>query len=38
VIELTAKLPNHDTAMNPATNHAQDILETWQKDKVAERV
>ena len=38
VIELTAKLPNHDAAMDPAKNSARDILGTWQKDKVAERV
>ena len=38
VIELTAKLPNHDSAMNPATNGARQIVDDWQKDKVAERV
>ena len=38
VIELTAKLPNHDSAMNPATNGAREIVDGWQKDKVAERV
>jgi len=38
VIELTAKLPNHDSAMNPATNGARQIVEDWQKDKVSERV
>jgi catechol 2,3-dioxygenase-like lactoylglutathione lyase family enzyme len=38
VIELTAKLPNHDTAMDPATNGARQIVEAWQKEKVAERV
>jgi catechol 2,3-dioxygenase-like lactoylglutathione lyase family enzyme len=38
VIELTAKLPNHDTAMDPATNGAREIVDGWQKDKVAERV
>jgi catechol 2,3-dioxygenase-like lactoylglutathione lyase family enzyme len=33
VIELTAKMPNHDTAMNPATNGARDKLDRWQADK-----
>jgi catechol 2,3-dioxygenase-like lactoylglutathione lyase family enzyme len=30
VIELTAKMPGHDDAMNPATNGARDILDKWQ--------
>ena len=30
VIELTAKMPGHDEAMNPATNSARDILDKWQ--------
>ena len=30
VIELTAKMPGHDEAMNPATNGARDILDKWQ--------
>ena len=38
VIELTAKLPNHDAAMDPTTNGARQILESWQRDKRAERV
>ena len=38
VIELTAKLPHHDKAMDPATNGARSILDAWQKDKVAETV
>jgi len=38
VIELTAKLPQHDQAMDPATNGARQILDAWQKDKVAETV
>jgi catechol 2,3-dioxygenase-like lactoylglutathione lyase family enzyme len=38
VIELTAKLPNHDAAMNPATNGARQIVDQWQKEKLAEKV
>lgn len=30
VIELTAKLPGHDAAMDPARNGARDLLERWQ--------
>jgi catechol 2,3-dioxygenase-like lactoylglutathione lyase family enzyme len=33
VIELTAKRPNHDLAMDPATNHARQKLDTWQVTK-----
>jgi catechol 2,3-dioxygenase-like lactoylglutathione lyase family enzyme len=33
VIELTAKRPNHDEAMDPATNGARRILDTWQREK-----
>lgn len=33
VIELTAKRPNHDDAMNPATNEARTILDRWQSAK-----
>ncbi len=33
VIELTAKRPNHDEAMDPATNGARDILDRWQAAK-----
>ena len=36
VIELTAKLPNHDKAMNPETNGARNILKRWQGEKQAE--
>lgn len=36
VIELTARLPNHDAEMNPATNGARDILDRWQADKDAQ--
>jgi catechol 2,3-dioxygenase-like lactoylglutathione lyase family enzyme len=33
VIELTAKRPDHDQRMDPATNDARGILERWQKAK-----
>jgi len=33
VIELTAKRPDHDAAMDPKSNHARDVLDTWQKEK-----
>ena len=29
VIELTAKMPGHDTEMNPSTNGARDKLDRW---------
>ncbi len=32
VIELTAKLPGHDTMMDPATNAARKILDEWQAE------
>jgi catechol 2,3-dioxygenase-like lactoylglutathione lyase family enzyme len=32
VIELTAKQPGHDEAMDPAHNDARQILDQWQKD------
>ncbi|MFO1186714.1 MAG: VOC family protein [Alphaproteobacteria bacterium] len=35
VIELTAKRANHDTAMNPKTNGAREILDKWQRAKRA---
>lgn len=35
VIELTARQPNHDVAMNPATNGARAILDRWQTGKAA---
>lgn len=35
VIELTAKRPGHDGAMDPAKNGAQRVLGEWQKEKVA---
>jgi catechol 2,3-dioxygenase-like lactoylglutathione lyase family enzyme len=33
VIELTAKMPGHDEAMNPAANGARAILDKWQAAK-----
>jgi catechol 2,3-dioxygenase-like lactoylglutathione lyase family enzyme len=36
IIELTAKLPNHDTEVDPARNGAREKLSRWQADK-AER-
>jgi catechol 2,3-dioxygenase-like lactoylglutathione lyase family enzyme len=38
VIELTAKQPGHDAALDPARNGARAILDAWQKEKSAERV
>jgi catechol 2,3-dioxygenase-like lactoylglutathione lyase family enzyme len=35
VIELTAKRPNHDQAMDPAHNGAREKLDTWQAGKAA---
>lgn len=35
VIELTAKRPNHEDAMNPATNGARSKLDAWQSAKAA---
>ena len=35
VIELTAKEPEHDAAMDPTRNNARQILDDWEKDKVA---
>jgi catechol 2,3-dioxygenase-like lactoylglutathione lyase family enzyme len=35
VIELTAKRPNHDEEMNPATNGARAKLDRWQAAKRA---
>jgi catechol 2,3-dioxygenase-like lactoylglutathione lyase family enzyme len=36
IIELTAKLPNHDAEVDPARNGAREKLSRWQADK-AER-
>jgi len=33
VIELTAKAPNHDRAMDPAANRARERLDRWQAGK-----
>ncbi len=33
VIELTAKRPGHDEAMDPKKNRARERLEAWQKSK-----
>jgi catechol-2,3-dioxygenase len=33
VIELAARMPNHATAMNPASNEARAILDRWQASK-----
>jgi catechol 2,3-dioxygenase-like lactoylglutathione lyase family enzyme len=30
VIELTARQPNHDRAVDPSTNNARQILDRWQ--------
>ena len=35
VIELTAKLPGHDAAMNPATNGARAKLDRWTAGRTA---
>jgi catechol 2,3-dioxygenase-like lactoylglutathione lyase family enzyme len=35
VIELTAKRPNHDAAMDPARNRARAILDEWTGDRAA---
>jgi catechol 2,3-dioxygenase-like lactoylglutathione lyase family enzyme len=37
VIELTAKMPGHDKAMDPATNGARARLERWQAAKAPAR-
>jgi catechol 2,3-dioxygenase-like lactoylglutathione lyase family enzyme len=35
VIELTAKEPEHDEAMDPTRNNARKILDEWEHDKAA---
>ncbi|MFI5401053.1 MAG: VOC family protein [SAR324 cluster bacterium] len=35
VIELTAKRPNHDRMMDPASNGAREKLDAWQAGKAA---
>ena len=37
VIELTAKRPEHDRAMDPATNDARGRLDAWQAAKAARK-
>ncbi|MEJ2347040.1 MAG: VOC family protein [Gammaproteobacteria bacterium] len=37
VVELTAKMPNHAQAMDPARNEARAILDRWQADKGVEK-
>ncbi len=38
VIELTAKQPGSEGALDPAKNGARQILDTWQKQKQTETV
>jgi len=33
VIELTARMPDHDAIMDPASNGARDKLDRWQEQK-----
>jgi catechol 2,3-dioxygenase-like lactoylglutathione lyase family enzyme len=33
VIELTSKRPNHDTTMDPTSNHAREILDGWTAER-----
>ena len=33
VIELAAKVPGHESAMDPQLSHARDILNDWQAKK-----
>jgi catechol 2,3-dioxygenase-like lactoylglutathione lyase family enzyme len=37
VVELTARMPNHAQAMDPARNEARVILDHWQAGKEAPR-
>jgi catechol-2,3-dioxygenase len=37
VVELTARMPNHAQAMDPARNEARVILDHWQAGKEAAR-
>jgi len=34
VIELTAKVPGHESAMDPKKSRAREILEDWQNSKL----
>jgi catechol 2,3-dioxygenase-like lactoylglutathione lyase family enzyme len=38
VIELTAKVPGRESAMDPRKNHARDILAKWQAAKTPSAV
>ena len=33
VVELTAKRPNHDSAMDPSRNRARNILDQWTEER-----
>jgi catechol 2,3-dioxygenase-like lactoylglutathione lyase family enzyme len=35
IIELTAKLPHHDDAVDPARNDARGLLDKWQAGKAS---
>jgi catechol-2,3-dioxygenase len=35
VVELTARLPGHDKAMDPAKNKARAILDRWEANRRA---
>jgi len=35
VVELAARMPNHEQAMDPSQNQARAILDRWQTDKSA---
>ncbi len=37
IVELTAKLPNHEDSVDPDKNRARDRLQRWQADKVRAR-
>jgi catechol 2,3-dioxygenase-like lactoylglutathione lyase family enzyme len=37
IIELTAKLPHHADAVDPAKNGARDKLDQWQRDRAQRR-
>ena len=38
VIELAAKQPGHEGALDPARNGARAMLDSWHKEQAAERV
>jgi catechol 2,3-dioxygenase-like lactoylglutathione lyase family enzyme len=35
IVELTAKLENHDEVMDPDQNNAREILDAWEADKAS---